>query len=112
MLGPDEAVIFFLMSERKSYVFALTGDGFWWKTIAVPEKALADKIAALRGSIGDSTSVQRGLARRECRTVDARGLARVDCRTLSFDFGLAHEIYDTLFGQIAADIGDKKHLIV
>src|SRR5262249_24006582 len=83
------------------------------KTIAVPEKALADKIAALRGSIGDPTSVQRGFARLdECGTVDARGLARVDCRTLGFDFSLAHEIYDTLFGQIAADIKDKKHLIV
>jgi CHAT domain-containing protein len=113
LVGPDEAVIFFLMSERESYVFALTGEGFWWKTIAVPEKALADKIAALRGSIGDSTSVQRGFARLdECGTVDARGLARVDCRTLGFDFSLAHEIYDTLFGQIAADIKDKKHLIV
>ena len=113
LVGPDEAVIFFLMSERESYVFALTGEGFWWKTIAVPEKALADKIAALRGSIGDLTSVQRGFARLdECGTVDARGLARVDCRTLGFDFSLAHEMYDTLFGQIAADIKDKKHLIV
>src|SRR5215471_14324134 len=113
LVGPDEAVVFFLMSERESYVFAVTGEGFWWKTIAVPEKALADKIAALRWSIGDPTSVQRGFARLdECGTVDARGLARVDCRTLGFDFSLAHEIYDTLFGKIAADIKDKKHLIV
>ena len=44
LVGPDEAVIFFLMSKRESYVFALTGEGFWWKTIAVPENALADKI--------------------------------------------------------------------
>src|SRR5215471_3623589 len=113
LVGPDEAVIFFLMSERESYVFALTGEGFWWKTIAVPEKTLADKIAALRASIGDATSVQRGFARLdECGTVDARGLARVDCRSLRFDFNLAHEIYDTLFGQIAADIKGKNHLIV
>jgi hypothetical protein len=89
LLGPDEALTFFLMSERESYVFALTSEGFRWKTIAVPEKALADKVAALRGTIGDPTSVQRGFARVD----ECRGLARVDCRSLRFDFNLAHEIY-------------------
>jgi CHAT domain-containing protein len=100
LLGTDEALVFFLTANKETYVFALTRTGFVWKTIAVPEKTLADKVASLRKSIGDPTSIQRGLARAE------------EPSGSGFDPNVAHELYDTLFGPVADLVKDKKHLIV
>jgi CHAT domain-containing protein len=100
LLGTDEALVFFLTSGKETYAFALTRVGFSWKTIPVVEKALIDKVAALRKSIGDPTSIQRGLAR-----ADGAG-------DTSFDLSFAHELYELLFGPIADLVKDKKHLIV
>jgi CHAT domain-containing protein len=111
LLGPDEALAFFLTSDEESYVFALTREGFSWKTIAVPGKTLVEKVAALRRTIGDPSSAE--LARPdECGKVGGPGLARADCGTSGFDFGLAHDLYDTLFGSISDLVKDKKDLIV
>jgi hypothetical protein len=49
LLGPDEALVFFLAGAKESYVFALTRDGFEWRTISLlGEKNMAAKVAAFR----------------------------------------------------------------
>jgi CHAT domain-containing protein/Tfp pilus assembly protein PilF len=95
LLGGDEALVFLVSAEQhwETYVFALTRDGFEWKTIPVKGEALAQKVAAFR----------RGL--------DLDVLLRGGWRGL-FDLGLAHELYDALIGPVEPLIRDKRHLMV
>jgi CHAT domain-containing protein len=139
LLGADEALMFFLLGDKESYVFALTREGFEWRTVALGGDALARKIAAFRRGL-DVDALQRGLERlqctqaeadkrglsriecgqalaKECEEAEKRGLARPDCATAQgrrelFDLGLAHELYGTLLGPIEPLIKDKRHLIV
>jgi CHAT domain-containing protein/Tfp pilus assembly protein PilF len=139
LLAADEALIFFLTGEKESYVFALTRDGFEWKTIPFGPNAPEQKVAAFRRGL-DVDALRRGLARMECTQAEAdkrglsriecgqvlakecgeaekRGLARVDCTSAQrprglFDLALAHELYETLIGPVEALIRDKRHLIV
>ena len=80
MLGADEALVFWLAGEKESYVFALTRDGFEWKTIPLGADALAQKVAAFRRGL-DVDALRRGLQRVECTQAEAdkRGLSRVEC---------------------------------
>ena len=48
LLGADEALVFFLVGANESYVFALTREGFEWRTISLGEKNMAAKVAAFR----------------------------------------------------------------
>ena len=48
LLGPDEALVFFLAGDKESYVFALTHDAFDWHTIPLTKAQLGDKVAAFR----------------------------------------------------------------
>ena len=41
LLGADEALVFFLTGDKESYVFALTRDGFDWRTIPLGAEALS-----------------------------------------------------------------------
>jgi CHAT domain-containing protein len=137
LLGADEALVIWLAGDKESYVFALTRDGFEWKTIPVGGEALSLKIAAFRRGL-DVDALRRGLERVECTQAEAdkRGLSRVECgRVLAnecaqaategrglgraecahaelFDLDLAHELYETLIGPVEPLIKDKRHLIV
>ena len=100
LLGTDEALVFLLPAESASQIFALTREGFEWRTIPLGAKELAEKIAAFR----------RGL--------DVAAIDRIDGRIEQaqagklFDLALAHELYATLIGPVEALVKDKKHLIV
>jgi CHAT domain-containing protein len=139
LLGIDEALVFWLAGEDESYLFALTRDGFEWKTIPLGAEALAQQVAAFRRGL-DVDALARGLERLECTQAEAdkrglsrmecgsvlvkeceeaerRGLARAECagaggRRDLFDLGLAHELYDALIGPVEALIKDNRHLIV
>ena len=95
LLDGDEALVFWLAGYNhwETYVFALTRDGFQWKTIPLKTEALEQKVAAFR----------RGL--------DVDVLLRRDWRGL-FDLALAHELYDALIDPVEPLIRDKRHLMV
>ena len=95
LLDGDEALVFWLAGYNhwETYVFALTRDGFQWKTIPLKTEALEQKVAAFR----------RGL--------DVDVLLRRDWRAL-FDIALAHELYDALIDPVEPLIRDKRHLMV
>src|SRR5262249_6356473 len=100
LLGADEALVFFLAGSKESYlagpkesyVFALTHEGFEWRTISLGEKDMAAKVAAFR----------RGL------DVDAVSMGKPQL----FDLAAAHELYVALFGPIEALIKDKPLLLI
>jgi CHAT domain-containing protein len=96
LLGADEAMVIFLAGDKESYVFAVTRDGFDWRTIPIGAKALSDKVAAFR----------RGLDVEELRKSAATG------KPLLFDLALAHELYAALIGPAEALVKDKRHLLV
>jgi CHAT domain-containing protein len=139
LLRDDEALVFLLSGHQhwEIYVFALTRDGFEWKTIPLGTEMLGQKIAMFRRGL-DVDALHRGLERLECTqaeadkrglsrlecarvvakecadaTIQGRGLARAECPSAElFDLGLAHELYNMLIGPVEALIKDKRHLIV
>jgi len=96
LLGGDEALIFFVAGANESYVFALTREGFEWRTILLGEKNMAEMVAAFR----------RGLDVDELTKSVSTG------RPQLFDLAAAHELYGALFGPVEALIKDKPLLLI
>ena len=96
LLGADEALLFFLAGANESYVFALTREGFEWRTISLGEKNMAAKVAAFR----------RGLDVDELTKSVSMGKPQL------FDLAAAHELYVALFGPVEALIKDKPLLLI
>jgi CHAT domain-containing protein len=96
LLGADEAMAFFLSSEKESHVFAVTRESFEWKTIPVGAEAMAAKV----------TEVRRG--------VDVDDLLNsIDAgKPVLFDLGVAYDLYQTLLGPVDSIIKNKRHLLV
>jgi tetratricopeptide (TPR) repeat protein len=92
LLGADEALVFFLAGANESYVFALTREGFEWRTISLGEKHMAARVAAFRRGL-DVDDVSMGKAQ-------------------LFDLAAAHELYVALFGSVEALIKDKSQLLI
>ena len=87
LLGPDEALAFFLTGDKESYVFILTTGSFDWRIIPGGRDDFRNKVATFR----------RGL------DVDA---------TNRFDLNFANQLFDLLLGPVDTLIKDKSHLIV
>ena len=94
LLGADEALIFFLTGDKESYVFALTRDGFDWRTIGIGAENLSEKVAAFRGGL------------------DLEKLQKSGSKQALFDLNLAHELYVALIGPVEGLVKDKRHLLV
>jgi CHAT domain-containing protein len=96
LLGADEALVLFLPAANESYVFALTREGFEWRTISLGEKNLAAKVAAFR----------RGLDVDELTKSVSMGKAQL------FDLAAAHELHTALFGPVETLIKGKPLLLI
>ena len=84
LLSADEALVFFLAGPEESYAFALTREGFEWRTISLGEKNMAAKVAAFR----------RGLDVDELTKSVSMSMPQL------FDLAAAHELYVVLFGPV------------
>ncbi|HZD64088.1 MAG TPA: CHAT domain-containing tetratricopeptide repeat protein [Xanthobacteraceae bacterium] len=87
LLASYEALLLFVTGEEQSYVFAVTADGFDWRTIPAGRSAIVAKVTAFRRGL-DLDSMQQ------------------------FDLGLANELYALLIGPVDALVKDKGHLLV
>jgi CHAT domain-containing protein len=96
LLSFDEAMLFWLAGDKESYVFALTRDGFAWRTIALGARELAARIAAFR----------RGLDINEFDASVARG------KPLLFDLTHAHDLYDALVAPVEPPVRGRRHLLL
>ena len=140
LLGADEALVFLLTGDKESYVFALTREGFEWKTIplgargagaesrGVPPRARCRRAAARIATGWSARRPKRTSA--DCRASECGRVVAKECEEARharpgacrlqrrrrprelFDLGLAHELYETLIGPVEALIRDKRHLIV
>ena len=68
LLGADEALVFFLTGDKESYVFALTREGFGWKTIPLGRGGAGGKSQPPSAAASMSTRYARTAASRNCST--------------------------------------------
>ena len=94
LLAIDEVLIFISVGEKESHVFALSREEFGWSTVPTGERAIAERVAALRKGV---------------ELADPQEAARSGNL---FDLRIAHELYTTLFGPIAHLVKDKRHILV
>ncbi|MCP4732750.1 MAG: CHAT domain-containing protein [Bosea sp.] len=94
LLSPDEAMVLFAVSEKESFVVALTRDGYDWKPLPIGADALSEKIVAFR----------RGLD--IAKASDASGKSGL------FDLAVANDLYATLLSPVEPLIRDKRSLLV
>ncbi|BAM87295.1 conserved hypothetical protein [Bradyrhizobium oligotrophicum S58] len=99
LLGPDEALVYFVVGERKSYVFALTREGMSWRELAPGAAVLSEKVKNLR----------RGLHDFEDQRLE---FLRSGKRLELFDPSIAHELYTTLLSPVDELVGSKQHVLV
>jgi CHAT domain-containing protein/tetratricopeptide (TPR) repeat protein len=94
LLSGDEAMVLFSVTDKESYVIALTREGFDWKPVSFGAEALSQKVAAFR----------RGLD--VGKASDASGKSGL------FDLALANDLYATLLGPVETLVKDKRSLLV
>jgi CHAT domain-containing protein/Tfp pilus assembly protein PilF len=87
LLKNHEALLLLLTGEEQSYVFAVTADGFEWRTIPTGRDDIAAKVTAFRRGLDLNTMQQ-------------------------FDLGLANELFSLLIGPVDGLVRDKGHLLV
>jgi CHAT domain-containing protein len=87
-------MVLFSVTDKASYVFALTHESFDWKPLPLGAEALSGEVAAFR----------RGLDVGKAN--DASGKSGL------FDLALAHELYATLLGPVETLVKDKRSLLV
>jgi CHAT domain-containing protein/Tfp pilus assembly protein PilF len=94
LLSGDEAMVLFSVTEKESFAFAITREGFDWKPLPLGAEALSQKIAAFR----------RGL--------DLAGLAEASGKSGLFDLALAHDLYGALLAPLEPRVKDKRSLLI
>ena len=87
LLATYEALVLFVTGDEQSYVFAVTADGFDWRTIPAGRDDIAAKVTAFRRGLELDTMQQ-------------------------FDLKVANELYTLLLGPVDALVKDKGHLLV
>lgn len=93
LLGDDEALVAFALTETSSLVFVVTREAFDWKPLPLGTEAVAAKVAAFR----------RGL--------DVGAASSAD-KAERFDLALAHQLFNTLLAPTERLTRDKRSLLV
>ena len=94
LLSGDEAMVLFSVTEKESYAFAITREGFDWRPVPFGAEALSQKVAAFRRGLDVS------------KASDASG------KSGRFDLALANELFATLLGPFEPLVKDKRSLLV
>jgi len=110
LVGHDEALLLFVPTKDDTYLWAITRVETRWVKIALGANAIGDHVKALRCGL-DYGGEWQGDGAQRC--IDLLGLPAppADAGTLPFDLARAHELYRSLFGEIA-DLFAAKHLLV
>lgn len=94
LLSDQEALVLFAVTEKESYVFAMTRDRVDWKSLPIGAGGLSQNIAAFRRGLDIG------------KASDASGKSGL------FDLALANELYGTLLAPVEALVKDKPSLLV
>jgi len=93
LLGQDEALVTFVIQDRNSYIWAVTGDRMIWRKLGADtgEKKLSSRVASLRKDLQIETLQQEGKF---------------------FNLQTAYQLYVDLLGPVEDVIKDKKNLLL
>jgi CHAT domain-containing protein/Tfp pilus assembly protein PilF len=94
LLSGDEAFVVFSVIDGRSYVIAITREGFGWKPIPLGADDIAKKVATFRHGLDVN------------HASDATGKSGL------FDLSLANELYVALLSPVESLIRDKRSLLV
>lgn len=100
LLGADEALVYFTLDQNASYVFALTKEGFVWRTLPLGANAISEKVATFRKGLDVDMIEEQSY------------LDSIDKKRELFDLVVANETYASLLGPVDALIKDKRNLLV
>ncbi len=100
LLGGDEALVYFLIDDSASYVFALTKDTFAWRPLGLGADAVSAGVAAFRRGL-DVDMIE-----------DQSVLDSIGKKRELFDVELANKEYASLLGPVDAVIKGKRNLLV
>lgn len=90
LLGPDEAMLAYLVTVDHIFLWAITRDGIRWARSDLSEQDIREAVKRLRSGL-------------ELTELDQEKL---------FDLNEAHRLYKELVGPVADLIKDKKHLLI
>ena len=110
LLGPDEALVLYLVDDKRSFVWAVTRDKVEWRLIFEKKKYIEREISALRRSLDPRLL----LAGESSPDQVCRGFERQDqrCKGEDADLQRAHRLYTDLIDPVAKAINSKRHLII
>ena len=110
LLGSDEALLFYAPTRNDTYLWAVTRSEIRWIKIGLGAKLLADQVKALRCGL-DAVGEWQSDGGRRCLELLRTFTLPDTSADLSFDLVRAHELYQSLFGQIA-DLVSGKHILI
>jgi CHAT domain-containing protein/Tfp pilus assembly protein PilF len=110
LVGPDEAMLLFVPTKDDTYLWAVTRLETRWVKIALGAKAIGDHVKALRCGL-DYVGEWQGDGAQRCMTLLGLAAPPADAGILPFDLARAHELYRSLFAEIA-DLVAVKHLLI
>jgi len=100
LLGADEALVYFLIDDNHSYVFALTKEAFLWRPLPPGQDAITAGVAAFRQGL-DVDMIE-----------DQSVLDSIGKKRELFDLDLAYKEYELLLGPVDGLIKGKSSLLV
>jgi CHAT domain-containing protein len=96
LLGPDEALVFFLSGDKETHVFVVARDNLIWNVIPLGTNALSQRVGAFRHGL-DVDEFERSLQ---------------SGKPALFHLGTAYDLYSALIKPVESLVKDKKHLLV
>jgi tetratricopeptide (TPR) repeat protein len=93
LLGVNEALVAYLVTNKKTYIFAVRRDGAKFYTASINRKTLHDRVSRLR------------------KALDAIGITDIS-KTPAFDVSAAHELYKDIFAPVEPFLNGAHHVFV
>jgi CHAT domain-containing protein/tetratricopeptide (TPR) repeat protein len=112
LLKPDEALLLFTTSRDFTVVWTITSSVAQWHKAPLGSKLLAEKVRVLRCGLDLAAWAGRNASECAQRPWPAGSLAFLPEDALPFDFAVAYEIYEALFGPVEKMIEGKELILV
>ena len=112
LLGPNEALLVYLVGKEKSFVWAISKNAFDWAQIDLGAAALEKIVVQLRQGLDPSNQVQTGPSR-GFAVDEPEGDAKVKrAQGLPFNLATSHSLYKALIAPVHSVVKNKRHLLV
>jgi CHAT domain-containing protein/tetratricopeptide (TPR) repeat protein len=112
LLRTDEALVQFLLLDRRVVVWVVTPSSVFWYPLSLSVEDLSNSVEALRCGLDNQMSWTKSRCSDLLKVTYSDADRDVFGKPLPFDLARAHDLYKALFGQVEDLIKDKRLLIV